>query len=84
MKDKVARFEKEIFMYVWNQKTGDPVKEWDDVLDSLRYFHNEQFVSLKQPRHFFDTGYDRLISVQCTQFLSAESLNVFRPRSIAR
>lgn len=37
VKDKVARFEKEIFMYVWNQKTGDPVKEWDDVLDSLRY-----------------------------------------------
>ncbi|BBP87465.1 hypothetical protein BsIDN1_10830 [Bacillus safensis] len=24
-------------MYVWNQKTGDPVKEWDDVLDSVRY-----------------------------------------------
>ncbi|MCP6683238.1 PBSX family phage terminase large subunit [Bacillus nakamurai] len=37
VKDKVERFEKEIFMYVWNQKTGDPVKEWDDVLDSLRY-----------------------------------------------
>ncbi|MCZ4247018.1 PBSX family phage terminase large subunit [Bacillus amyloliquefaciens] len=37
VKDKVARFEKEIFMYVWNQKTGDPVKEWDDVLDALRY-----------------------------------------------
>ncbi|MDU0077287.1 MULTISPECIES: PBSX family phage terminase large subunit [Bacillus] len=37
VKDKVALFEKEIFMYVWNQKTGDPVKEWDDVLDSLRY-----------------------------------------------
>ncbi len=37
VKDKVARFEKEVFMYVWNQKTGDPVKEWDDVLDSLRY-----------------------------------------------
>ncbi len=46
-------------------------------------FHDEQFISLKQPRHFFDTRYDRLISVQCTQLLSAESLNVFRPRSIA-
>ncbi|MFE9945460.1 PBSX family phage terminase large subunit [Bacillus velezensis] len=39
VKDKVERFKKEIFMYVWNQKkkTGDPVKEWDDVLDALRY-----------------------------------------------
>ncbi|UBQ48349.1 PBSX family phage terminase large subunit [Bacillus velezensis] len=37
VEDKVDRFKKEIFMYVWNQKTGDPVKEWDDVLDSLRY-----------------------------------------------
>lgn len=37
VKDKVDRFKKEIFMYVWNQKTGEPVKEWDDVLDSVRY-----------------------------------------------
>ncbi|MBY8913299.1 PBSX family phage terminase large subunit [Bacillus sp. YC2] len=35
--DKVERFKKEIFMYVWNQKTGEPVKEWDDVLDAVRY-----------------------------------------------
>ncbi|MCJ0932935.1 PBSX family phage terminase large subunit [Virgibacillus halodenitrificans] len=37
VKDNVKRFEKEIFMYVWNEKTGEPVKEWDDVLDSIRY-----------------------------------------------
>ncbi|AND39039.1 PBSX family phage terminase large subunit [Cytobacillus oceanisediminis] len=37
VKDKVDRFRKEIFMYVWNPKTGEPVKEWDDVLDALRY-----------------------------------------------
>ncbi|USK44639.1 PBSX family phage terminase large subunit [Cytobacillus oceanisediminis] len=37
VKDKVDRFKKEIFMYVWNPKTGEPVKEWDDVLDALRY-----------------------------------------------
>ncbi|CAI6313340.1 PBSX family phage terminase large subunit [Bacillus subtilis] len=37
VEDKVDRFKKEIFMYVWNQKTGEPVKEWDDVLDSVRY-----------------------------------------------
>lgn len=35
--DKVDRFKKEIFMYVWNEKTGEPVKLWDDVLDALRY-----------------------------------------------
>ncbi|MGW6362979.1 PBSX family phage terminase large subunit [Bacillus subtilis] len=35
--DKVSRFKKEIFMYVWNPNTGEPVKEWDDVLDSIRY-----------------------------------------------
>lgn len=37
VEDKVDRFKKEIFMYVWNQKTGEPVKEWDDVLDAIRY-----------------------------------------------
>ncbi|MGN7409958.1 PBSX family phage terminase large subunit [Sporosarcina sp. SAFN-010] len=35
--DKVDRFKKEIFMYVWNSTTGEPVKLWDDVLDALRY-----------------------------------------------
>ena len=24
-------------MYVWNDKTGEPVKQFDDVLDALRY-----------------------------------------------
>lgn len=33
----VERFKKEVFMYVWNEKTGEPVKEWDDVLDAVRY-----------------------------------------------
>lgn len=37
VEDKVSRFKKEIFMYVWNPNTGEPVKEWDDVLDSIRY-----------------------------------------------
>lgn len=31
------RFKDEIFMYVWNDKTGEPVKQFDDVLDALRY-----------------------------------------------
>jgi len=35
--DHVDRFKKEIFMYVWNDITGEPVKLWDDVLDAIRY-----------------------------------------------
>lgn len=31
------RFKKEIFMYAWNEKTGDPIKEWDDCMDAIRY-----------------------------------------------
>lgn len=37
VENKVDRFKKEIYMYVWNEKTGEPVKEFDDVLDSIRY-----------------------------------------------
>jgi PBSX family phage terminase large subunit len=35
--ERVQRFKKEIYMYVWNETTGEPVKLWDDVLDALRY-----------------------------------------------
>jgi len=31
------RFDEEIQMYAWNDRTGDPVKLYDDVLDSMRY-----------------------------------------------
>lgn len=37
VEDEVDLFKKEIFMYAWNKKTGEPIKLWDDVLDSLRY-----------------------------------------------
>ncbi|MGV2640598.1 PBSX family phage terminase large subunit [Clostridium perfringens] len=37
VEDKVDLFKKEIFMYAWNKKTGEPIKLWDDVLDALRY-----------------------------------------------
>lgn len=37
VKDNVDLFKKEIFMYAWNKKTGEPIKLWDDVLDALRY-----------------------------------------------
>lgn len=35
--ESVERFREEINMYVWNERTGDPVKLYDDVLDALRY-----------------------------------------------
>lgn len=37
VEDQVNLFKKEIFLYVWNEKTGEPVKEWDNVLDATRY-----------------------------------------------
>lgn len=37
LKSNIERFSEEIYMYVWNEKTGDPIKEFDDVLDALRY-----------------------------------------------
>ncbi len=37
VEEKVKLFKKEVFMYVWNERTGEPVKQWDDVLDALRY-----------------------------------------------
>lgn len=30
-------FRREIFMYAWNEKTGDAIKQWDDCMDALRY-----------------------------------------------
>lgn len=33
----VKRFKDEIYMYVWNEKTGEPVKLFDDVQDAMRY-----------------------------------------------
>lgn len=35
--DVAQRFREEIYKYIWNDKTGEPIKENDDVLDSIRY-----------------------------------------------
>lgn len=37
VRERVDKFNDEIYQYVWNPKTGEPVKEHDDVLDSIRY-----------------------------------------------
>lgn len=36
-RDKVVKFRDEIYQYIWDKKKGEPIKEHDDVLDSLRY-----------------------------------------------
>ena len=33
LQSAVSKFNDEIYQYVWNKKTGEPVKEHDDVLD---------------------------------------------------
>lgn len=43
-KQGVSRFKQEIYMYAWNEKTGLPFKEWDDVLDAIRYAIYSDFV----------------------------------------
>lgn len=35
--DDVERFKEEIYMYVWDEKKGEPVKAFDDVQDAIRY-----------------------------------------------
>lgn len=41
--DDVVRYKEEIYMYVWNEKTGEPIKLFDDVQDAIRYaIYSEQ------------------------------------------
>lgn len=35
--DKVVKFKDEVYQYVWNERTGEPEKVNDDVMDALRY-----------------------------------------------
>ena len=46
---KVKRFKEEINMYVWNEKTGEPVKQYDDVLDAIRYAIYTEFDRRRKP-----------------------------------
>lgn len=39
----VKRFKEEIVMYQWNETTGQPIKLYDDVLDSVRYAIYSEF-----------------------------------------
>lgn len=35
--DKISKFKDEVYQYVWNERSGEPEKHDDDVLDALRY-----------------------------------------------
>lgn len=37
LKPAVKRFREEIYMYVWKEKTDEPIKLFDDVQDAIRY-----------------------------------------------
>lgn len=37
LKDKIHLFDKEIYSYTWDSKTGMPIKQNDDVMDAMRY-----------------------------------------------
>lgn len=37
VKQGIDHFLDEIYQYIWNEKTGEPVKEHDDVMDAMRY-----------------------------------------------
>ena len=54
VQDNLNQFISEIYQYVWDENTGEPKKEHDDVMDSMRYaIYNEhkenttQFLSSK-------------------------------------
>lgn len=51
----VQSFLDEIYTYIWDDKTGEPVKQNDDVMDAMRYaIYNEH---LKNDAQFINSVY---------------------------
>lgn len=46
--DNNKRFKEEIYQYVWNEKTGEPIKLFDDVLDAIRYAVYTRYVYMNR------------------------------------
>lgn len=55
--DKVSKFKDEVYQYVWNERSGEPEKHDDDVLDALRYaiYSEEVMERQKNNGNQFDT-----------------------------
>ena len=69
VKDGVDQFLDEIYQYVWDDKTGEPVKENDHVMDSLRYAvfnqHRDNQARTIRSRYFWFYAYrTRLIATK--------------------
>lgn len=67
VKEGVDKFLDEIYQYVWDDKTGEPVKENDHVMDSLRYAvfnqHRDNQARTIRSRYFWLNAHDmRLIA----------------------
>lgn len=55
--DKVSKFKDEVYQYIWNERTGEPVKENDDVLDAVRYAIYSQHTGLGSKIKLFKGGF---------------------------
>ena len=55
--NKVSKFKDEVYQYIWNEKTGEPVKENDDVLDAVRYAIYSQHSGLGSKIKLFKGGF---------------------------
>lgn len=42
--ETAEQFKNEIYQYVWNERTGKPIKQHDDVLDALRYAIYSEYI----------------------------------------
>lgn len=56
LKSAVKRFRKEIYMYVWKEKTDEPIKLFDDVQDAIRYA-----IYTSQNKKKIQFGYNNII-----------------------
>ena len=54
--DGIDQFLNEIYQYVWDENTGEPKKENDDVMDSMRYAifneHRQNQTQFMNSRYF--------------------------------
>ncbi|HFI0448587.1 TPA: PBSX family phage terminase large subunit [Streptococcus suis] len=55
--EMVDKFKDEIYQYVWNEKTGEPEKKNDDVLDALRYAIYSHFIGIGSKIKLFKGGF---------------------------
>ncbi|NQL65136.1 PBSX family phage terminase large subunit [Streptococcus suis] len=55
--ENVEKFKDEVYQYVWNEKTGEPEKKNDDVLDALRYAIYSKFQGVGSKIKLFKGGF---------------------------